>query len=214
MKNFLIPITILICSFFQSISSQNYLESIGSLKKDKDKGLTFKTVGIEKRASYLPSPTLKINKIKSSKFISETTVSLYIDEYTINQKVGTDDNLLDSRTYSKNDYFSAEIVADTANCEKLTIYTMLPGTISFKYRHVNKDYKFKSIPFVHKTLSDDKNIPLILLYEDDIDNNMEKIINKYVRNDSLLIQFDCQKKPFSEIKRYMTINYTTTSKTN
>lgn len=212
MKNILISTTILVSFFSQSVLSQSYFESMSLFKKNNDKEMTFKTARIEDRAALLPPSYLKRNKITSNKFVFETTVSLYIDEYTNNKHIKNEDNLLDSRTYSSNDYFSAEIVADTSNLEKLTIYTMLPGTISYKYRYINKDHKFKSIPFAYNELNNDENIPIIFLYEDDINNSMEKIINKYTRNDSLLIHFDCQKKPFSEIKRYIAIYYTSTSK--
>lgn len=212
MKDTLIIITILITSFSQSISSQNYVDSISFFKKNGNNVFTSKTVSKSETASYLPSPQLKINKIKSNEFTSETTVSIYMEEYIDNEKIENDDNLLERSTYSSNDYFSAEIIADTANCEILTIYTMLPSLVRFRYRNVNKDHKFKSIPFNHKILNNSKNTPIIFLYEDDINNNMEKIIRKYTKNDSLFIQFDHSKKPFSEIKRYITIIYTTTSK--
>lgn len=212
MKNALITIILLITFFTQSISSQNYLDSMSLFKISKKKGRTAKTVDKSETASYLPSPQLKRNKIKSNKFLSETLVSIYMEEYINNKKIESEDYILERTTCSINDYFSAEIVADTSNYDKLTIYTMLPGGIGFRYRNVTKDHKFKSIPFSHKLLDVDKTLPIIFLYEDDINNNMEKILNKHIKKDSLSIQFNPLQKPFSEIKRYITIFYTTKSK--
>ena len=70
MKDTLIIITILITSFSQSISSQNYVDSISFFKKNGNNVFTSKTVSKSETASYLPSPQLKINKIKSNKFTS------------------------------------------------------------------------------------------------------------------------------------------------
>lgn len=199
--------------FSQSIFSQNhlnYLDSLSLFKNNNNKTVTARSVERSKLASILPSPQIKRNKIKSEKFDSETVVTLYMEEYKNNKIIESDDNTLERITYSSNDYLSAEIIADTSNYNKLTIYTMLSGSIGLKYRNITKDHKLKSIPFSHKVLKNGKNIPIILLYEDNINNNMESALSKYTKNDSLPVQFNHSQKPFSEISRYIVIFYTTT----
>lgn len=210
MKNIVIIIAIAIGAFSQSILAQNYIDTTSPLfKKKETKKYILKNSKIEDRASYFPSPELKRFKVKSDIFKTETTVTLFLEEYHENKKIETDDDLLESGIYANNTRFSVEIVPDTSNAETLKIHTLLPGSISYKYKNINKDRVFKSIPFSKKNQIGKKDIPIVFLYEDDLSNKMENIISKYIINDSLSVQLDHTSKPYSEINRYIAIFYNT-----
>lgn len=178
-----------------------------SNKNTKSKTKYFlKTSSIKDIDSYFPKSSLPRIKIKALKFASNTIVSIYMKEFINKEWKKSEYDLIEKSQYNVKNSFSVEIVADTANAEQLIIYTLLPGSITLRYKKINNDNRFRAIPFKMKSTINEE-VPLLFLYENKKNSNTEHYINSYLENDSLDVIFNKDKMPFSEINRYIIIYY-------
>lgn len=100
-----------------------------------------------------------------------------------------------------------EISLDESNKKRLKIYTVFPNEISYTYRDLHTDKHFDGVPFQF-TKKKNKEVPLLLIYEDNTDKHVHtNQILPYLKGDSLTNAFDAHKKPFSSLNRYLIIYY-------
>lgn len=69
----------------------------------------------------------------------------------------------------------------------------------------NKNLKFVLYPTTETLLK--KPLNVLLVYEDDKDGSMERLVNKYIKNGALKTSSDSDKKLRSMLKRYSVLYY-------
>lgn len=187
----------------QTFSPNNSREG-QSVTKPK---ITLKESPIARRASFLPSENLQKFKI-NVKPTADTFYSVYIDEYQegkCQQRNEVEDNLITHYLCKANKAFKAEIVSDTTKKEKLAISILVPELIQYAYKKKDEGKVYKTVAFRSVEDSKDTTSPFLFIYEDDLNATEEMRLKQSIKHDSLQVDFNPQKKPFTQIKRYMVL---------
>jgi hypothetical protein len=160
-----------------------------------------------------PSPLSKVFKIRTSPFSQDVELKLYMDEYVNGKKIILTNlynlELLLWRKYKKGNTGLWEIIPDVTDVttkQKLHLFVNSPGVIEHREKTTVPLRYFAYNIYRNSDEKLDTPIPVLLIYEDDIQTKKNTdIIQKYVVQDSL--RTDVNEKIFSEIERYFFIYY-------
>lgn len=117
-----------------------------------------------------------------------------------------------TKVFKKNDIIF-EMVPDISNPIKMTLFTFFPnGMTVFRYldNNENKQIKYKKFEFVDHAKYN--HIPLLLCYLDDKQNNTEKLLAAYLKNNLITITTydEIREKILKHIESCLFVYYTLT----
>lgn len=144
---------------------------------------------IKNDAAYF---TLKAEKLKYAKHFE--------DQYY-------NDRIIYWPDLKKGEIVFFELVPDISLSNKLTLFTYFPQMTSFKFMNCPENNHFKYKLFEIPTKQNNNSGPLMLIYIDDKDNNIEKLVNKYCNNNLITNSPNKYEKLLKEIELCMLIHY-------
>ena len=205
--------TILILNLFISnVLSQNII-----VQSNKTSANRAKVISSSTGSTSLPTPSdssdtikYKIKIEKDSAFFS--LKADIIEKGVINENFYTD-IVLRTKVF-KGQEAIFDIVPDISKANIMTLYTYISGTTVFRYlncdnkKHI-KYKKFKAVDQLKNSL-----IPLILCYVDDEQNSIEKLLEKYFKDNliSILSNEELQEKILKNIERGLLVYYNLSEK--
>jgi len=199
----------LILNFFTSnLLSQNPVFSQNQNSRNR-----ITTMTVHPGSSIMPSPSEGSESIKY-KIIVEIDSAFYSLKADLIEKGKVIDEKAGYIVY-KNKAFKGneavfEMIPDISKYNVMTLYTYLGGAITFNYL-INGDSKkqIKYKKFIVAPQLKNTPIPLILCYIDDEQNNYEKLLNKYLKNDLVYITSyeELQEKILKYIEKCLFVYY-------
>lgn len=156
-----------------------------------------------------PTPALNAERIKIVNHITvdSTIYFVYIKEFVNNKRVIDYYELTERVFLNKDRNFSWEIIVDTSAVNCVRMFTYIPGSSSHRVKTTGQDKYFGYHIFENqKNVIYEKEIPLVIIYEDDFESRKtEQMIKKQSSNNLI----KSNKKDFicSKIERYILIYY-------
>jgi hypothetical protein len=122
---------------------------------------------------------------------------------------------INSGTAYKGDKIFFEMIPDISKSSKLILFTNFPYIIKYRYLNCDGDkqqVKYKKFKEVNSSQSGVR--PLMICYVDDENNNTEKFLNKYVKDNLLTITSmqEIHEKMLQHIEKCILVYYSLTEK--
>jgi hypothetical protein len=177
-------------------------------------GITLKTT---KRGDPLPphsEPAPDSERFKTTCVATKDTTDfrMYLWEYVNGEKIEEHPvwENISYRQLLKGNKISWEVVPDISEQDTFRIYVYFPGFIAHRLKVPNAGKCFKYAPYQPtENAGLTKEIPVMLLYEDDATTHeTEKLVKKYLTDGKLNPAAAKNKVLLSKIKRYAILLYT------
>lgn len=160
-----------------------------------------------------PSRDSERIKIKHHFTRDSSTYVIYTKEYLNNSQVKDSYEFTQCAFFMKGHDFSWEIVPDTSSLHYFKVFTFFPGAMSVRQKFTNEDNYFSYKQFKYdQTAEYGKEIPLLIIYEDDLKSRKaESLIRQFLDKDGLI---DLEKVvfPYDKINRYVIVSYVLNAK--
>lgn len=183
----------------------------------QDANINFRTKSVPHGdISSIPTPSDKSEKIKHTIKIEKDSVFYSLMAHIIEKGI-IDENIpgtLVSKTkvFKKNEV-KFEMTPDISNPIKMTLFTYFPnGVISYRYLYGDENKQIKYKKFESADQSKYNQIPLLLCYLDDKQNNIEQLLATYLNDNLITITTydEIREKILKHIERCLFIYYTLT----
>lgn len=162
-----------------------------------------------KAGAVVDAPRLnsKHYKIQTSKLLNDVDLTLFFHEYVDGKYKENDLGRAMSTSIPKEHTFNLDFVPELQPNGTFKLYVFYPGVTRYYYMfpEENKNLKFVLYPTTETLLK--KPLNVLLVYEDDKDGSMERLVNKYIKNGALKTSSDSDKKLRSMLKRYSVLYY-------
>ena len=176
----------------------------------------FKVISVPRGARPLelePSDSSEIIKYNIEIMIDSGFFTLKADDF----KNGVHhSNFLDTIYYNrvfKDEKIFFEIIPDISNPSKMGLFVFFPGMSRTTYLtcEQNEQIKYKKMDVKHSTINWK---PLLICYVDDMQNNTEKLLEKYFKDDMITFDTydDIQSKMLIQIEKCILVYYCLTDK--
>lgn len=142
-----------------------------------------------------------IFSIKAAKFKNGT----YIYEEVL-------EDIEQKRKVFKGDIILFEMVPDVSTPTKMTLYSFFPDFTHFRYLNCSEGKRIKYKKFTLENDSKTGQVPMMICYVDDEQNNIEKLLKKYTKDDHITISSiqEIQDKILSKIELCLFVYYNQT----
>lgn len=155
----------------------------------------------------VPHRDSKHYRIQLPNFNYDVDVRLFFHEYVNgNKKLDNFDNSMHI-TISKGNVFTMDFVPELESNGIFKLYMYYPGVTRYCYMFREHDKILKFIPYKKTDNIFDLPINVLLVYEDDKDGTMEKLVNSYSENGILKTDSKSDFKLRSQLKRYSIYYY-------
>ena len=162
--------------------------------------------------SMIPKPSVFSERIKIiiPEFSHDVYFSLSIKEYVNDEEVSDFLSNIVTEYVSKGNKIIFELVPDKSDLFSFKLFTFHPGSQWLRYKKPNTNSTFKYCQFQKtENINLETEIPLLLLYEDNISNsNVEVFINSLLEDNKLSVKVAKEKNIYSKINRYCIVYYT------
>ena len=211
----IIYIYLILTLFISNVLSQN---PVFFPNKNSRNRVTTKTVPA--CSSIMPSPSAGSESIKYKIKVEKDSAFYSLKADLIEKgKVVDEKDVKEGGSYGyivyknkvvKGNEIVFEMIPDISKSNVMTLYTYLGGAILCNYLingYNNKQIKYKK--FIVAPQLKNTPIPLILCYIDDEQNNNEKLLNKYLKNDLVYITSykELQEKILKYIEKCLLVYY-------
>lgn len=154
-----------------------------------------------------PRSDSKKYNIKIPKMQQDLDVTFVFQEYADGKPIKSDlPHIIRTKIHRDHD-FNLVFVPEIQKNGTFQLFIFRPGVIDCNYMFPmdNKSLKFVLYPSAKTILN--KPLNTILVYEDNENDSMEKLVNKYVKDGYLEINSNLDKKLRSKLKRYSVFYY-------
>lgn len=203
----------------QIMNSQNFtkpkaykldLNKTGLPKMSKD-GITAVTVSKDDRSrDIIPANNSERFKIiiDIEKDANSFQLKGEVFEYGIHKDGIVRDGIATRYNLKKSEQIFFELVPDVSKVNRLTLFTYCSGMICFNYMNCSEDKCIKYTIFERSTKMSMDTVPLMLLYVDNKKNNqVEKLVNTYVKDNKLTSIPAKYKKLLKALSQCMLVYY-------
>ena len=163
----------------------------------------------------VPTPSDNSERIKHTIKIEKDSVFYSLNADIIEKGIIIENNLppiVPKTIVFKNNEIIINMIPDISNPTHMILFTYFPGATSYRHLHgdENKQIKYKKFELVDQ--SKYNQIPLILCYVDDKQNNVEKLLAVYLKDNLITITTydEIIEKMLKHIERCLFVYYTLT----